>query len=219
MKIISKITLVIILSLTLFACNQEKEEIAAAAAEQVVSIIETKSLTNQKMLDKISSRVSSFAKAKNSKSIVSKMNFSQGTISEYEGTDIKGINIPMSDGYSYVTYAKEDKISEEGMLVKISNENSTYFVKYYDLNKSEIGGLTISEGIITDAYGIIIESKEKSYKAAGWWSRWGDCVGASLNKMTDGSVEGSIYGLACIAFGPECAIGVGLGCAAGATFF
>ena len=36
--------------------------------------------------------------------------------------------------------------------------------------------------------------------------------------MTDSSVGGSVYGLACIAFGPECAGGIAAGCALSALF-
>lgn len=78
--------------------------------------------------------------------------------------------------------------------------------------------MTVVDGEIISSYGFFDASSKNEVMTKGWWNRWGGCVGTVLRKMTDGSVGGSIAGLACIAFGPQCAAGVGLGCAGNATF-
>jgi hypothetical protein len=225
-KIMKKLSLIaILIMVVLSACNRNDEIVNKTEPVQVVNLINSSPLTNQIILSKISTNVKneySLNKAKSAlKSALSSLDLKNAIISEYENTEIRSVTIPISENLSYITYTKQDKVWEGGMLIEIQQENDTYYVKYYNLNKEVIGGLTVHDGIITDAYGIITNSTKSSNslsKVNGWWSDWGDCVGASLTKMTDGSVKGSVWGLACIAFGPECAAGTALGCAAAATF-
>ena len=48
------------------------------------------------------------------------------------------------------------------------------------------------------------------------WCHFGGCVKYTLSRFTDGSVSGSLMGLGCLAFGPECALTIGGGCFIGA---
>ena len=97
------------------------------------------------------------------------------------------------------------------MRHKISNTGTQ--IEFFSPSKNSLGLVQIDQN--NDIIAINSFDNDDNYK--GWWSDWGECVGVNLNTMTNGSVGGSIYGLACIAFGPECAAGVAIGCAIGAT--
>lgn len=218
-----KYVYLVIVVLFFGSCSNEEQLVKESnQIEQASSLLESKQLTNQILLEKLNIKIkkdenSLFNELNKSKNFILKS--SDVKISTYETSDIKSITIPVANGYTYVTFSKEDKISEIGMFIKITQEDNKQLVRYYNLNEEIIGGFAVNQGIITHSFGNINETNKKSTLTnRGWWSTWGDCVGSSLTKMTDGSVEGSIWGLACIAFGPECAAGTALGCAAAATF-
>lgn len=199
----------IAITVCLTSCGKEEHNASKLETEPIFKLLESKPLTNEILLEKVESNIkedediSSKIKTK----ILINLDLAKVTISDYEETDIKSVVIPISEEYSYITYSKKDKIWEGGMLVKINKENELSIVEYYNLNEEKIGVLEVNNGKITDAFGIYNSNR-------GWWDDWSDCVADGFNSMFDGSVGGAAVGLLCVAFGPECAAGAALGCAA-----
>lgn len=208
---------VLVLVLIVTSCNKENDEVTVEPT-QLIELKSVEDLKNQELITKLENKLSNKITSRSNRFSES-LNIDNATISEYEGYDIKSINISMSDNLTYTTYSKENELVDVEILTEIIQNGNSYSVKYYNLNYEEIGGVTVDNGIVTNAYGFFNDENlsGRSSQMRGWWDTWGDCIGYNLDTMTDGSVEGSIFGLACIAFGPECAAGLAIGCAVAAS--
>ena len=209
-KLSAVLMLFIAISAIAFQACTKNEEIDPEV-QTVVKIKKISPLKNQLILDKINNQFPSFFNLKN------KAENKKATITEYENSDIESVNISLSKNLFFTTYVKGNKVMNGSMLTKIIElGNKKTKVEYLNPDTREVfASLVVQDGIIIDSSNFTSAHLAKS---SGWWSRWSKCIGISLSKMTDGSVEGSVYGIICLAFGPECAAGLTLGCAAAATF-
>lgn len=217
-----KISTLSIVLTSVVACSDDPildndiNEVVDSKIEQLVEINSSSQLEKDLALD-LKNRISNLTN-KSIKSNLENINFDSATITDYEDSAVSGLTVPITEIRSYVTYALDGILTNQEMLIDISNIDNSSVVTYYNLNEELLGSITVTDGIITDSYGfddVNINLRNDGQK--GWFDDWGECVGVNLNTMTDGSVGGSIYGLACIAFGPECAAGIAIGCAIGAS--
>jgi hypothetical protein len=166
-------------------------------------------LSNDNIIENLNNKMRNLKNEKSAGNL-SQLDLSTATISEYKDTDVKAITVSGSNGLSYVTYAKDDKLWEGGMFIKITEDGNKRTASYYTTELSDIGSVTVENGIIIDAKGSYANLADG--RTTGWWSEWGNCVGTAFNTMTNGSVAGSVVGVGCVIFGPECGAGVAVGC-------
>lgn len=99
------------------------ESTEAVNTKEAFVLIGSEPLKNQVLLTKLNKQIQSSVESKilSLEGITSKSGSdiaNSATISEYDGTDIKSIVVPVNDNVSYVTYSNGDKLmEEEGMLI------------------------------------------------------------------------------------------------------
>ena len=216
-----KIVLIVAILLLIISCSNDIMENPEPAG--TTQLKNTQLLLNKTLREKLSENIiislsTSRFKGNNP---LNNIDLEKATISEYENTDLKSIVVPVSETMSFITFAKGNELAPEGgaYVRIIKSEDGSQNVSFLTLKLEDFGGYTFKDGIVSNSYGNTLNDDSRSKKAKSWWGSWGECVGTGLNAMTDGSVEGSVMGLLCIAFGPECAIGGALGCAVVATWF
>ncbi|NOU61702.1 hypothetical protein [Marinifilum caeruleilacunae] len=149
--------------------------------------------------------------------------FEDATIYEYDNSDVKAILVEgcgsSANKYTLASLINSDnKISEESIFISqefISNQEviTGIYNDNYDLlfkihiKDEEILSLTTFNDI------------ENLSNTKGWFGRWGKCIGRAMDRMSSGTVAGSVEAMFCVAFGPSCAIGTSIGCAGRATFY
>jgi hypothetical protein len=204
---------IMFLSNFLISCEKDNQiEPNTEAKQQVVVLNNTKKLSNKVLISKLKDRLSTVNKSQTARSF-NTLDIGSATISDYNGTDVKAITVPISENLTYTTYSLGEDLTDSELLIDIKLENNIYAVKYFNLEGKIIGEFSVKDGVILNTK--VMFSKKQSITGR-FGSRFGRCVQANTSRMTDGSFLGSVYGLSCMAFGAQCAAGIALGCAAAA---
>ena len=205
----------IMLTLFTFSCSNEEATTPNEETQAIPKLISTKKLTDQSLLKQVAETYNSTKKVslRTAEGGLHELQFAfdDATISEYMGTEIQSIaayevnyNPNQTTYYSYGTYVDNGVVMDEGLVMKTQVVNANhYIVDYYDTNYNEyIGQVTVVGGEI-------ISATTTSYS---FGSRFGKCVSKTINTFVDGSWQGAGTGLLCMAFGPECALAIGVVC-------
>lgn len=201
------------LSIFLTSCEKDNEiESNTEAKQQSVVLNNTEKLSNKILISKLRDKTSKVNRSKTSRSFTT-LDINSATISDYKGTDVKAITVPISETLTYTTYAVGDDLTQVEMLIDIKIENDIYEVKYFNLEGEVIAELSVKDGVILNQTGIF---DDKNTATGRFSDRWAKCVKANADRMTDGSISGGVYLLSCMAFGAQCAAGIAAGCAAAA---
>ncbi|GAB4044605.1 hypothetical protein [Spirosoma litoris] len=106
----------------------------------------------------------------------------------------------------------------ESILIKIGSGSTSY----YDMYGQRLGVMshsTTSSGTTFSGFAADFSDPNSAAYNSKYFGNWGRCVGKTLATMAGGTVIGSLTALGCMAFGPECAVTIGLSCAAAATIW
>ncbi|NOU61060.1 hypothetical protein [Marinifilum caeruleilacunae] len=141
--------------------------------------------------------------------------FENTLVCEYSNTDAKALLTEGSGNsdlkYTLVHYVKEDEVSEESLLITQDFITDTEVITSIYSNSKLLFKLHVKgEDVISFT---TYEELSNQSQTKGFWSGWGDCVGVAMDRMSSGTVYGSIEAMVCVAFGPSCAVGTSIGCA------
>lgn len=134
------------------------------------------------------------------------------SISSFSNTSVNAIIIPSSTDYYYCVHEERGILLGLPFLIRLSSNVSQTTVYYFTVNLEELGRLKVERGVLIE-FGFGFEQHGNALRRPGFWNNWTNCVNRTLNRFTDGSTFGAVMGLGCIAFGPECAAGISIGCA------
>ena len=118
---------------------------------------------------------------------------------------------------SFVTFQQNGLIGDMAMIVQVEQLTSTQArSSFYDLDYNLVGQFISEDGNLSNFQGF--DPPPPSTITLGWWGRWASCIGRGFSSFVDGNPIHAAAGLVCVAWGPQCAVGAALGCAAAATF-
>lgn len=232
MKRILSTLLLVTLSMTITSCHDEDRETPNAEIKSEspkvskVSVLKSsKNLKDKVLISKLKNRLNNDEERLKKDGFNMKLELSENNvvneaiISEYEGTTMKSITVPLTEDTKYVTYTDKGLLSEVELLIKVSNlGNNTYKADYFDIDNNLLGWVKVENGIIVDSYGFTGDNNANSnIRTNGFVKRWGKCVGVNMQLMSSGTAHGSAYAIGCIIFSVECGAGLAIGCAIGAA--
>jgi hypothetical protein len=110
---------------------------------------------------------------------------------------------------TYAAYERSGKLVGGGLFIQITKKGNQTVVTYDLESLEKIGSLIVENGVIVGGNDNL---QVPTNPGVGTDRVFGECVRSALNRFTDGSTFGSIMGLGCIAFGPQCAAGIAIGC-------
>ncbi|WP_420149543.1 hypothetical protein [Spirosoma sp.] len=134
------------------------------------------------------------------------------------GTD----NYTLAEMFNY-TDPNNHTFTGERLILKIVNSGAYDYTYYFSYNGKRLGVMTsqsTGSGHQFVSFSPDFTDDPDSPAFAGkYGSNWGKCVAKTLNTFVSGSTIGALTGLGCMAFGAECAVTIGLACAAGAAIW
>jgi len=150
------------------------------------------------------------------------LTFDNGQMASYENTSVQAIifeqpNSLPGNTFSFVAFQQYGLIGDMAMYIQVEQlATNQSRASYYDLDYNLVAQFIVEDGIPSNFQGF--PPQQASTAKKGWWGRWGSCVSAGFNSFFNGNPLNAAAGLTCVAFGPACAAGGAVGCAAAATF-
>lgn len=150
-------------------------------------------------------------KARIQNDVLENINFDFSKAKQYNfNNEIKdkaiAFSSPSSDSkvtYDFIAYLdKGNNPYQFAVIRKSTNLGENHFkLEFFTPEHDFIDGVESNNGVL-----------ERLSNSSANGRSWGACVGGKFDDMTNGTTLGSAAGLACAAFGVQCAVGIGVGC-------